>query len=119
MKLKKDYFSIIYILFNIISITYAQDVVNYKLITSDIRSVSYIMDSPDSTFLISIKLNNEAANKFKEFTKNNIGKMLKIIKNTHVLIEAIIKGEIPNGNMSISNLKSKNEVIKVFKILIE
>ena len=110
---------IILFFFILFSNNYAQNIVKYNLSNSDIEFISHVMHPPDSTFSILIKLNNEGTQKFKEFTKNNIGNMVGIFKNKHLIQENTVKGEISTGYISTHNLINKNEVIKVFKILIE
>jgi preprotein translocase subunit SecD len=97
---------------------YGQETIKYNLTKSSIDAVTYSM-IPDSTYCIDIRLNKNSANEFKEMTKTNIGKNLRIIKDGHIIVEAIIKGEITNGNIQRNRLKSGDEVIKYIKILLK
>jgi preprotein translocase subunit SecD len=110
------YFSLTVIIFN--TSHYGQETIKYNLIKSSIETVAYYM-IPDSTYSIDIKLNKESANEFKELTKNNIGKNLRILKDGHLIVEAIIKAEITSGNIQRNRLKSGDEVIKYIKILLK
>ena len=98
--------------------SYAQQSITYDLEDSCIKSVTYYL-APDSLYSISIKLNSDCAIKFNNFTGKNIGKSLKILKNGHLMVEAVIKGEIGSGLISIHNLQNTKEVLKYIKILIE
>ncbi len=99
-------------------ISYAQQSINYDLENSCIESVTYSL-APDSLYAIFIKMNSECALKFKNFTRENIGKSLMILKNGNLIVEAVIRGEIDSGLISIDNLQDSNETLKYLKILIE
>jgi preprotein translocase subunit SecD len=90
----------------------------YNLTKSSIEDVTYSM-IPDGTYYIIIKLNKESADEFRVITKTNIGKNLRIIKDGHIIVEAIIKGEIASGNIQRSGLKSGDEVINFIRILLK
>lgn len=100
-----------------LNLNFAQEVIEYELTNSTIQSVCYKI-APDSTYSIVIKLNEEGTITFYEFTKNNIGKFLKVRKNKYLIMEAIIKAGIQSGYISIHDLKSKKEVINYLRFLI-
>jgi len=113
--------SIIKICFFIVlfsSLIYAQETIKFVLSNSIIESVSYTV-SPDTTYSICIKLNNDGTKDFEEITKSNIGKFLRILKDDYLIQEAIIKGRITSGRILMNNLKDANEVINYIKILIK
>ena len=116
MKLLKLFVGLI-IIFNF-NYSYAQKPIKYNLNKSNIESVSYRI-APDSTYSISIKLNKKAANEFGKFTKNNIGKLLRIYKSKQIIQEAIIEGEIFSGLILINNLQDSDEVIKYIRLLLK
>jgi|CZKP01.1.fsa_nt_gi preprotein translocase subunit SecD len=95
-----------------------QETIKYNLIKSSIEAVSYALTF-DSTYSIDIKLTKKSTEEFRELTKNNIGKSLRIFKGNHIIQVAIIKAEIPSGLISINNLKSGYDVIKYIKILLQ
>ncbi len=97
---------------------YAQESINFNLENACIESVSYSL-AQDSLYSVFIKLNPDCAREFKNFTRKNIGKLLKILKNEHLIVEAVVKGEIGSGLISINNLKDSNEVLQYLEILIK
>src|ERR1035438_9588679 len=56
-----------------------QETIKYNLIKSSIEAVSYALTF-DSTYSIDIKLTKKSTEEFRELTKNNIGKSLRIFK---------------------------------------
>lgn len=95
----------------------AQNTVEFHLSDSKIDTVDYAL-SFDSTYSIFIKLKEPYTQEFQKLTGNNLGKMLKVYKDNDIIIEATIKTEIPNGLMSINNIKTKDELndyLKLFK----
>jgi len=96
----------------------AQQLITYNLENSCINSVTYSL-APDSLYAISIKMNSDCTINFKNFTRKNIGKSLKILKNGHLIVEAVIKEEIDSGLITIQNLQDTKETLKYLKILIE
>ena len=98
--------------------SYAQQSINYTLKNSCIESVSYSLDS-DSQYAIFIQMTPDCALEFKIFTSENIGKSLQVLKNGHLIVEAVIRGEIDSGLISIDNLQDSKEVLEYLKILIE
>lgn len=95
----------------------AQNSIEFHLSDSMIDTVNYAL-SFDSTYSIFIKLKEPYTREFQKLTGNNLGKMLEVYKDSEVIIEATIKTEIPNGLMSINNIKTKDELnnyLKLFK----
>ena len=112
----KIYFVLVFLLFT--HINYGQKSIKYILSKSSIQSVSFQL-APDSTYSILIRLTKEETNKFDEVTKQNVGNLLNIYYSKHNLVSAVVKGEIPNGLISINSLKTSAEVIYYVKILLE
>jgi preprotein translocase subunit SecD len=116
--MKNIIFPIILIVFLFNTPHYGQETIKYNLTKSSIEHVTYSI-IPDGTYVIDIKLNKESADEFKIITKSNIGKNLRIMKDGHIIVEAIIKAEITSGNIQRNRLKSGDEVIRYIKILLK
>jgi preprotein translocase subunit SecD len=81
----------------------AQNTLICTLTKEKIDTVYYV-ESFDSTYTISINLREPFIEEFRVLTAENVGKMLTVKMNDTVVILAVIRSEIPNGNMVINNI---------------
>ncbi len=51
---------------------------------------------------VTIQMNSEGANKWKNLTRDNVGKQIAIVLDDFVYSYPVVNGEIPNGRSSIS-----------------
>lgn len=105
------------LLFN--SVTFTQNVIIYKLNPKSILSFTCSISPDSNSFSLSLKLNDEETKKIAVLTKENIGNYLKIILHNQNILETVIKGEINNGRITINEIKSRNKMMKILKLLLK
>jgi preprotein translocase subunit SecD len=79
------------------------DITHYKIILNemDIASVSVISTDCSSGYCVWLQLNPDNAEKFTDYTKNNIGHFLMIVEDGRVISSPSINAEIIDGSAMI------------------
>jgi len=100
----------------IICIYASDNTLRFELTKDKIEKI-WIYKISEGNYEIVVKLNKTNKEIFYELTAKNVGKRLTITFKDHILVSAIIKGEIDSGIISLGVWKSLKEAERMVEFL--
>ena len=70
-------------------------------------------------YYIQIKLNEQGTVDFAKATRENVGKEISILLDGQVLSSPVVTAEITNGELMINNIEGYEELMSIYKKLVE